>query len=82
MPISGRKEHTKKICAMLVWSAISPSTADPIPAIPKANPKNRPDIIPTFPGISSVAYTKMAEKAEEIMTPIIIAKRIVPSKFI
>ena len=56
---------------MLVWSAKYPKTADPRPAIPKANPKNSPEIIPTFPGNNSCAKTKIAEKAEERIKPII-----------
>lgn len=55
---------------MLVWSASIPKTAEPMPPIPKANPKNNPDTIPTFPGISSWAYTNIAENAEERMKPI------------
>ncbi len=55
---------------MLVWSASAPNSAEPRPPIPKAKPKNNPAIIPTFPGIKSWAYTKIAEKAEARINPI------------
>src|SRR5690606_21283956 len=54
----------KKTYSILVLSANTPSKAEPSPPIPKANPQNNPEIIPTLPGNSSCAYTKMAEKAE------------------
>src|SRR6202012_1104907 len=44
---------------------------EPNPPIPKAKPKNNPEIIPILPGISSCAYTSIAENADEIITPII-----------
>ncbi len=40
---------------MLVKSAIFPSDADAIPAEPNANPKNIPEISPTFIGNNSCA---------------------------
>jgi hypothetical protein len=54
---------------MLVLSARFPSKADPIPPIPNANPKNKPDTIPIFPGINSWAYTNIAGNAEDNINP-------------
>src|ERR1700730_11226501 len=54
-PIRGRKEQTQYTYSMLVRSASWPKTADPMPAIPKANPKKSPDISPTLPGTNSWA---------------------------
>ena len=55
---------------MLVLSAKFPINAEPKPPMPKAKPKNRPATKPTFPGINSCAYTKIAEKAEAKIIPI------------
>src|SRR5690606_40013322 len=41
--------------------------------MPNAKPKNSPAMVPTLPGTRSVAYTKIAEKADEMITPITIA---------
>ena len=41
--------------AMLVASASTPSAAAPRPPIPKARPKNSPEMNPTFPGTNSCA---------------------------
>src|SRR5690606_41722683 len=43
---------------------------DPIHHSTKTRPHNNPEIIPTRPGNSPWAYTKRAEKAEAIITPI------------
>ena len=43
IPKSGKKEHNSYTNSMLEWSAIFPRTADDIPAIPNANPKNIPE---------------------------------------
>ena len=66
---------------MLVWSAKTPNTAEPIPPIPKAKPKNKPETIPTFPGINSCAYTSIAEKAEDRIKPIKTDRILVQNKF-
>ncbi len=55
---------------MLVLSAKLPISAEPNPPMPKAKPKNKPATKPTFPGISSWAYTKIAENAEAKIIPI------------
>lgn len=65
---------------MLVWSAKTPRTAEPIPPIPKAKPKNNPETIPTFPGNNSWAYTSIAEKAEESMKPMTTERILVQNK--
>src|SRR5690606_6012246 len=78
--INGKNAHNSKICCLLVLSSILPKMAEPTPATPNANPKNNPAIIPTFPGIKSVAYTKIAENAEDIISPIRIAKTTVAVK--
>src|SRR6202012_4627247 len=69
--ISGKNAHTLKMYTTLVISASLPNNADPNPPMPKAKPKNNPEIIPSLPGTSSVAYTRMAEKADERITPMI-----------
>ena len=58
-----------KTWAMLVRSASFPSTAEPSPPMPNANPKNRPEMSPTLPGRSSCAYTRIAGNAEDRTTP-------------
>ena len=45
----------KNTKSRLVRSAIYPNRAAPSPAMPKAKPKNRPDISPTLPGNNSIA---------------------------
>lgn len=50
-------------------SAYTPHSAAAIPAIPKANPKKRPEIIPRRLGSSSCANITMAGNAEESMNP-------------
>ena len=55
IPKSGKKEHNSYTNSMLEWSAIFPRTADDIPAIPNANPKNIPETSPTFIGNNSCA---------------------------
>lgn len=65
---------------MLVLSASHPKNAEPIPPSPKFKPKNRPAIIPILFGFNSVAYTNIAEKAEEITSPIMTARIIVNVK--
>src|SRR5579863_9841090 len=49
--------------------------------MPNANPKKSPDIMPTFPGNNSCAYTRIAEKAEARMTPIGTVKTAVQKRF-
>ena len=66
---------------MLVLSASHPKKADPIPPSPKFSPKNSPAIMPTLSGFNSVAYTSMAENADEITSPIMTASRMVSMKF-
>ena len=66
---------------MLVRSASAPRTAAPNPAIPKAKPKNRPAIIPTLPGTSSCAYTRIAENADARIRPITTLSTPVHSRF-
>ncbi|MDQ0871909.1 hypothetical protein QFZ77_000568 [Paenibacillus sp. V4I3] len=53
-PINGKKAQSLITKVMLVASASVPSTADPIPLKPKANPKNNPDTVPTLPGSSGI----------------------------
>ena len=52
-PIAGRNEQMRYVRAMPRASAMRPSTAAPVPAIPNEKPKNSPEIIPTRPGTSS-----------------------------
>ena len=47
-----------------------PNNAAPIPAIPNARPKNKPEIAPTLPGTSSWANTRIAENAEDNTIPV------------
>jgi len=54
-PIKGRNAQTLNTYCMLVWSASIPNNAEPIPPMPNANPKNKPAIVPTLPGINSCA---------------------------
>ena len=54
-PINGKYAHPWNTAMIPVWSAIFPSTAAPIPAVPNASPKNNPATSPTFPGINSCA---------------------------
>ena len=46
-----------------------PNTAEAIPATPKANPKNNPEISPSLLGNNSCAYNSMAGKADERIRP-------------
>ncbi len=62
---------------MLVRSARAPSRAAPTPPSPKARPKNSPEMRPTFPGTSSWAYTRMAEKAEDSTSPMMTVRAVV-----
>ena len=41
-PSNGRNAHTANTCTMLVRSASLPSTAEPMPPMPKAKPKKQP----------------------------------------
>src|SRR5258708_6010587 len=66
---------------MLVWSASCPSKAAPRPAIPKANPKNRPEISPTRPGTSSCANTRIAENADARINPMMTLSTPVQKRF-
>lgn len=50
-------------------SAIFPSTADAIPATPKAKPKNKPEINPSLLGSNSCAYNRIAGNADESIRP-------------
>ena len=54
-PIKGRNAQTLNTYSILVESASFPNSADPIPPMPKAKPKNKPATKPTLPGISSCA---------------------------
>ena len=65
---------------MLVLSARFPNKADPIPPIPKAKPKNKPETSPIFPGINSCAYTKIAENADDNIKPIGTTRMIVQKR--
>lgn len=80
IPIKGKKAQTEKTYDMLVSSASFPNKAEPMPPNPKESPKNNPAMVPTFPGSNSVPYTKIAEKAEEIIRPMRMAKMMVHCK--
>jgi hypothetical protein len=54
-PITGKNAQTRYTNVTLVTSANCPSTAAPIPAAPKASPKNSPETMPVCPGINSCA---------------------------
>lgn len=69
-PINGRNAQMLNTYSILVESASFPNNADPMPPIPKAKPKNSPATNPTFPGINSCAYTKIAENADAKIIPI------------
>src|SRR6185503_16423699 len=79
-PIKGRNEQAKNTNSTLVASASLPSTAEPIPARPKANPKKRPAMSPTFPGTSSMAYTRIAGNADAIIAPMTIESSEIQNK--
>ena len=81
-PINGKNEQIQKTYSMLVLSATLPKIAEPIPAIPNAKPKNKPAIMPTFPGMSSCAYTKIAENADDRIKPIMQTRMPVQKRFI
>ena len=66
---------------MLVRSASCPSSAAPIPPIPNATPKKRPEMVPIFPGTSSCAYTRIAENAEASTSPMITVSTSVQNRF-
>ena len=66
---------------MLMRSASLPRNADPIPPIPNAKPKNKPETMPILPGISSCAYTRIAEKADARINPMITLRTLVQNKF-
>ena len=68
-PSSGRNAQSRYTNSMPCRSATAPSTAAPMPPMPKARPKNRPDTAPILPGMSSWANTRIAEKAEASMRP-------------
>src|SRR5690242_8178032 len=80
-PTAGRYEQTRYTKLMLVKSASQPRPAAPSPAIPKAKPKQRPEIIPTLPGTSSCAYTTITENAEARIRPITTLRISVQNKF-
>src|SRR5690606_9726540 len=50
-------------------SARTPNSAEPTPATPQATPKNKPETKPIFPGRSSCAYTRIAENADDKISP-------------
>lgn len=80
MPSNGSKVLIRKMYSTLVRSASHPKKADPMPPSPNDNPKNMPATMPTLPGMSSVAYTRMAENAEEMTRPMITESIIVRGK--
>ena len=51
-----------------------------MPPAPKAKPKKMPAIMPTRPGTSSCANTTMAEKADDKISPITIARMLVQNR--
>lgn len=55
MPSRGSRVLTRKINSMLVRSASHPKKAEPRPPSPNISPKKTPAIMPTLPGIRSVA---------------------------
>ena len=55
MPSKGNQALTRKMKSILVLSANQPKKAEPIPPNPNIKPKKMPEIIPTFPGIKSLA---------------------------
>src|ERR1044072_4374187 len=71
IPSNGKNAHILNTNVKLVSSASFPNKAEPRPPIPKAKPKNNPAIMPTLPGTNSVAYTKIAENADEMIRPMI-----------
>ena len=62
-------------------SARYPKPAAAIPLTPNIKPNIRPAIIPTRPGTASCAYTTIAENADDIIKPAIIARIHVQNKF-
>src|ERR1700685_1341967 len=80
-PIAGRYEQTVYTKLTLVKSASQPRSAAPNPATPNANPKHRPEIIPTFPGTNSCAYTTITENADARIRPMITLRISVQNKF-
>ena len=48
--------------------------------MPKAKPKNRPETVPTLPGISSCAKTRMAENADAMTKPMITVNTVVQAR--
>src|SRR5258707_757903 len=81
IPTAGRIELTWYTKRMLVASANFPSSAAPIPPNPNASPKKNPETVPTFPGTSSCAKTRMVENAEARISPITTLKIPVQNKF-
>src|SRR5882762_8791646 len=81
IPTAGKNEHTWYTKRMFVASANFPSSAAPIPPNPNANPKNVPEIVPTFVGTSSCAKTRIVENAEAKINPITTLKIPVQNKF-
>ena len=77
MPNRGRSVLVLKMNSMLVWSASQPKNAEPMPPRPNISPKKRPEIMPTLSGFRSVAYTSMAEKAEAMTRPTMMAMAMV-----
>ena len=49
--------------------------------MPNASPKNSPEIIPTRPGTSSCAYTRIAENADDSTRPMMKLRIAVHSRF-
>src|SRR6266404_313723 len=81
IPTAGRNEHTWYTKRMLVASANFPSSAAPIPPNPNASPKKNPETVPTLPGTSSCAKTRIVENAEARISPITTLKIPVQNKF-
>ena len=69
MPNKGKKEHKTYTNSIPYMSATSPRIAEATPAIPKANPKKIPETSPTLNGKSSCAETRIAENADDSISP-------------
>lgn len=73
IPISGKNAQILNTCSIPTLSANQPNIAEPIPPNPKAKPKSKPETSPILPGTNSVAYTTIAENADDNTNPTQIA---------
>src|SRR5699024_6878817 len=74
-PSKGSKATIIMVDVNPIASIVEPNTIEPIAPIPKAKPTIRPDIVPTFPGISFCAYTTATEKLDIKARPMIAKRR-------